>query len=75
LAVTLFPTDEALRLLLARLDDWDDRPAIQEALNRYPAPALRLLAHPAAESVTQVGGVDAPPAEMPLTESLEGSDQ
>jgi NADH-quinone oxidoreductase subunit M len=49
--------------------------AIMLVLGFYPAPALRLVDQPAAESVTQVGGVDAPPAEMPQTESLEGSDQ
>ena len=43
-AVSWFPSDEAFRLLLARLDDKHVRPAIQEAMNRYPVRALRLLA-------------------------------
>ena len=44
MAVTRFPSDEAFRLLLARLDDKQVRTAIQEAMHRYPVRALRLLA-------------------------------
>ena len=44
MAVSWFPSDEAFRLLLARLDDKQARPAIQEAMHRYPVRALRLLA-------------------------------
>ncbi|RAG85811.1 DUF4132 domain-containing protein [Streptacidiphilus pinicola] len=43
-AVTRFPTDEAFRLLLDRLDDKLVRPAVQEAMLRYPRRATRLLA-------------------------------
>ncbi|MFJ5880341.1 DUF4132 domain-containing protein [Kitasatospora cineracea] len=42
------PTDEAFRLLLARLEDKQVRPALQEALRRYPVRAVRLLAEAAA---------------------------
>ncbi|MFF3947386.1 WGR and DUF4132 domain-containing protein [Streptomyces sp. NPDC001902] len=44
MAVANFPTDEAFRLLLSRLDNKHIRPAIQEAMQRYPGRALRLLA-------------------------------
>lgn len=44
MAVAQFPTDEAFRLLLARLDNKHVRPAVQEAMQRFPARALRLLA-------------------------------
>ena len=44
MAVSWFPSDEAFRLLLARLDEKQARPAIQEAMQRYPVRALRLLA-------------------------------
>ncbi|WP_326847141.1 DUF4132 domain-containing protein [Streptomyces kaniharaensis] len=43
-AVAQFPTDDAFRLLLARLDDKHTRPALQEAMQRYPVRATRLLA-------------------------------
>ncbi|KJS63358.1 DUF4132 domain-containing protein [Streptomyces rubellomurinus] len=42
--VARFPTDDAFRLLLARLDDKHTRPALQEAVQRYPVRAVRLLA-------------------------------
>ncbi|MEU1596997.1 DUF4132 domain-containing protein [Streptomyces sp. NPDC005708] len=42
-AVAQFPTDDAFRLLLGRLDDKHTRPALQEAMRRYPVRAVRLL--------------------------------
>lgn len=39
-----FPTDAAFRALLAQADDKQIRPAVLEAMRRYPARALRLLA-------------------------------
>ncbi|MDR3036001.1 MAG: WGR domain-containing protein, partial [Kitasatospora sp.] len=42
------PTDAAFRLLLARLEDKQVRPVLQEALQRYPVRAVRLLAEAAA---------------------------
>ncbi|MFD0330377.1 hypothetical protein ACFQZC_24765 [Streptacidiphilus monticola] len=46
-AVAHFPTDEAFRLLVARLDDKQVRPALQEASQRFPVRAVRLLAEAA----------------------------
>ncbi|MGF1425324.1 DUF4132 domain-containing protein [Kitasatospora sp. LaBMicrA B282] len=43
-AIAQFPTDDAFRLLLARLDDKYTRPALQQAMERYPVRAARLLA-------------------------------
>ncbi|MEV4757170.1 DUF4132 domain-containing protein [Micromonospora sp. NPDC049559] len=42
--ITALPTDEALRLLLDRLDQKYVQPAVAEAARRYPVRALRLLA-------------------------------
>ncbi|MFI9162113.1 WGR and DUF4132 domain-containing protein [Kitasatospora aureofaciens] len=42
-----FPTDDAFRVLLARIDDKHARPALQEAMQRYPVRATRLLAEAA----------------------------
>ncbi|MFD7734521.1 WGR and DUF4132 domain-containing protein [Kitasatospora phosalacinea] len=44
-----FPSDEAFRLLLAKLDGKHVRPALQEAAQRYPVRAVRLLAEAAAQ--------------------------
>ncbi|WP_377266877.1 DUF4132 domain-containing protein [Peterkaempfera sp. SMS 1(5)a] len=44
MAVAHFPTDAAFGLLLARMDNKHIRPALQEAMQRCPARALRLLA-------------------------------
>ncbi|MEV7025991.1 WGR domain-containing protein, partial [Kitasatospora sp. NPDC093558] len=46
-AVAQFPTDDAFRILLARIDDKHARPALQEAMQRYPVRATRLLAEAA----------------------------
>ncbi|MFJ2579273.1 DUF4132 domain-containing protein [Kitasatospora aureofaciens] len=46
-AVAHFPTDDAFRLLVARLDDKHARPGLQEAMQRFPARATRLLAEAA----------------------------
>ncbi|MEU2246519.1 DUF4132 domain-containing protein [Streptomyces sp. NPDC019224] len=43
-ALVEFPTDEAFGALLAHADDKQVRPALLEAMRRYPARALRLLA-------------------------------
>jgi predicted DNA-binding WGR domain protein len=46
-AVAQVPTDETFKFLLARLDDKHVRPALQEAVQRYPVRAMRLLAEAA----------------------------
>lgn len=56
-AVAHFPTDDAFRLLLARLDNKHTRPALHEATRRYPARALRLLC-----AAVLKGGKNAPAA-------------
>ncbi|MFQ3562542.1 DUF4132 domain-containing protein [Streptomyces gramineus] len=61
-AVAQFPSDDAFRLLLGRLDDKHTRPALQEAMRRYPARAVRLLA---AAALTD--GKNAPAARQLLT--------
>ncbi|WP_405016159.1 DUF4132 domain-containing protein [Kitasatospora sp. NBC_00070] len=43
-AVVQFPTDDAFRLLLDRREQKPVRPALQEAMRRYPVRAVRLLA-------------------------------
>ncbi|NEC63441.1 DUF4132 domain-containing protein [Streptomyces sp. SID9727] len=43
-ALVEFPTDDAFGALLAHSDDKQVRPALLEAMDRYPARALRLLA-------------------------------
>ncbi|WP_377271243.1 DUF4132 domain-containing protein [Peterkaempfera sp. SMS 1(5)a] len=43
-ALVELPTDEAFGLLLVRADDKQVRPALLEAMRRYPVRALRLLA-------------------------------
>ncbi|MFC8721667.1 WGR and DUF4132 domain-containing protein [Kitasatospora sp. NPDC057198] len=48
-ALVHFPTDGAFRLLLARVGDKHVRPALLEAVRRYPVRAVRLLAEAAAE--------------------------
>ncbi|MFF4342477.1 DUF4132 domain-containing protein [Kitasatospora sp. NPDC001540] len=47
-ALARFPSDEAFRLLLTKLDGKHVRPAVQEAAQRYPVRAVRLLAEAAA---------------------------
>ncbi|MFB4314258.1 DUF4132 domain-containing protein [Actinomadura sp. 21ATH] len=47
-AMVLLPTDEAFRALLDRLAEKYVRPALLDAMNRYPRRALRLLAAAAA---------------------------
>jgi hypothetical protein len=42
-ALAVLPTDEAFDLLVARLDQQYVRPALMEAMKRYPARAVRLL--------------------------------
>ncbi len=64
-ALAGFPTDEAFRLLLARLDDKAVRPALQEAAQRYPVRAVRLLAE-----VVARGGRDGATARALLTTHL-----
>ncbi|WP_441248518.1 WGR and DUF4132 domain-containing protein [Kitasatospora sp. McL0602] len=59
--VARFPTDDAFRLLLARLDDKYTRAALQEAVQRYPARAVRLLA-----AAVVKGGKNAPAARQLL---------
>ncbi|MFD8086334.1 DUF4132 domain-containing protein [Kitasatospora sp. NPDC059722] len=61
-AVARFPTDDAFRLLLARIDDKHVRPALQDAMQRYPVRATRLLA----EAVLKEGSA-APAARRLLT--------
>ncbi|GAB2731875.1 DUF4132 domain-containing protein [Kitasatospora kifunensis] len=43
-AVARFPSDDAFGMLLSRLDDKFTRPALQQAMERYPRRATRLLA-------------------------------
>ncbi|MGF1425758.1 DUF4132 domain-containing protein [Kitasatospora sp. LaBMicrA B282] len=64
-AVAQFPTDDAFRLLLARLDDKHTRPALKEAMERYPVRATRLLAAAALRD-----GKNAPAARQLLTGHL-----
>ncbi|GLW68343.1 hypothetical protein Kpho02_06420 [Kitasatospora phosalacinea] len=47
-ALARFPSDGAFRLLLTKLDSKHVRPALQEAAQRYPVRAVRLLAEAAA---------------------------
>ncbi|WP_035850987.1 WGR and DUF4132 domain-containing protein [Kitasatospora azatica] len=56
-----FPTDDAFHLLVARLDDKHIRPALQDAMQRYPVRAVRLLADAALK-----GGKNAPAARQLL---------
>ncbi|MFE6362239.1 WGR and DUF4132 domain-containing protein [Streptomyces sp. NPDC057806] len=42
-ALVELPTDEAFRVLLARVEDKDVRPYLMEAMRRWPVRALRLL--------------------------------
>ncbi len=60
-AVAQFPHDDAFRLLIARLDDKQVRPALQEAMQRYPVRAVRLLA-----SASLTNGKNAPAARQLL---------
>ncbi|MFD0277389.1 DUF4132 domain-containing protein [Kitasatospora sp. NPDC127111] len=64
-AVAQFPDDDAFRLLLARLDDKHTRPAVQEAMQRYPVRAVRLLA-----AAVLHGGKNAPAARQLLNTHL-----
>lgn len=47
-AIVVMPTDRAFTALLARIDRPHFRPAVQEAMQRYPMRATRLLAEAAA---------------------------
>ncbi|WP_431677179.1 DUF4132 domain-containing protein [Kitasatospora sp. KL5] len=60
-AVAQFPSDDAFRLLLARMDDRHIRQALQEAMQRFPVRATRLLAAAALK-----GGKNAPAARQLL---------
>ncbi|MGF1426669.1 DUF4132 domain-containing protein [Kitasatospora sp. LaBMicrA B282] len=64
-ALVEFPTDDALQVLLARLDDKRVRPAVQDAMERYPVRATRLLAAAALR-----GGKIAPTARRLLATHL-----
>ncbi|MFG1809564.1 DUF4132 domain-containing protein [Streptomyces sp. NPDC049040] len=56
------PTDDAFRLLLARVDDKHVRPQLLSAMRRHPVRALRLLG-----AAAQGGGKDAATARLLLT--------
>ncbi|MFD5068659.1 DUF4132 domain-containing protein [Streptomyces sp. NPDC058369] len=54
-ALVQFPTDEAFGALLAQAGDKQVRPALLEAMRRYPARALRLLAADARDTASASG--------------------
>ncbi|GAA4831246.1 DUF4132 domain-containing protein [Kitasatospora terrestris] len=64
-AATVFPTDDAFRFLLSRLDDKHSRAALQKAMTRYPVRAVRLLAETATGTATG-SGKNAPAARQLL---------